>query len=86
MNLIGNNPMNCLADCYSNSNPFFSAQNVAKSHKEDSISYSTIDGEEVNFTEGALAINSGAGIFIGGYFVGKSECYEQMQNIPFVRY
>lgn len=46
----------------------------------DALEYATIDGGVVDYQACEEAVNSGAGIFIGGYFVGVtdfSQCYVQ---------
>ncbi len=47
---------------------------------EDLIEFATIDGGVVDYYACEQAVSSGAGIFIGGYFVGgteASQCYSQ---------
>ncbi|MEJ8803401.1 hypothetical protein [Pontibacter sp. H249] len=54
--------------------------------EEDTFDFSTIDGGMVTYNEGAKAISNGAGIFIGDYFVGVSDSYQSITNLPYVRY
>lgn len=47
---------------------------------DDLMEYATIDGGVVDYYSCEQAVNDGAGIFIGGYFVGVTEfsqCYKQ---------
>ena len=53
---------------------------------EEKFGFSTIDGGVINYNAGTKAIDNGAGIFIGDYFVGVSESYQSISNTPFVRY
>jgi hypothetical protein len=49
-------------------------------YSEDQIEYATIDGGVVDHYACEQAVSNGAGIFIGGYFVGvtdSSHCYSQ---------
>ncbi|WP_439882272.1 hypothetical protein ACSX1A_03725 [Pontibacter sp. MBLB2868] len=54
--------------------------------REEVFDYSTIDGGMVNHNAGSQAISNGSGIFIGDYFVGISDSYQSISNLPFVRY
>jgi hypothetical protein len=54
--------------------------------EEEVFDFSTIDGGVITYNAGAKAISSGAGIFIGDYFVGVCESYQSISNLPFVRY
>lgn len=47
---------------------------------EDLVEFATIDGGVVDYYTCEEAVSNGAGIFIGGYFVGvteASQCYTQ---------
>ncbi|MBC5774942.1 hypothetical protein H8S95_12770 [Pontibacter sp. KCTC 32443] len=47
---------------------------------DDLMEYATIDGGVVDYYACEQAVSNGAGIFIGGYFVGVTEfshCYSQ---------
>ncbi|MFD2512519.1 hypothetical protein ACFSRY_01460 [Pontibacter locisalis] len=59
---------------------------LSQEQKEEMFDFSTIDGGMVNHNAGSLAISSGSGIFIGDYFVGVSDSYQSISNLPFVRY
>ncbi|WP_162055372.1 hypothetical protein [Pontibacter pamirensis] len=54
---------------------------------ENLLSFSTIDGSVVAYKSGANAVRSGAGIFVGGYFVGVAD-EEALsgQSMPFIKY
>ncbi|MER2997174.1 hypothetical protein [Pontibacter populi] len=50
-------------------------------HQDDLMEFATIDGGVVDYYACEEAVNTGAGIFIGGYFVGVtdySQCYSQL--------
>ncbi|PVY40146.1 hypothetical protein [Pontibacter virosus] len=53
---------------------------------EESIEYSTIDGEVINSTLGSDAVKKGTGLFIGDYFVGILDSLSGMSNVPYLRY
>lgn len=54
--------------------------------EEQELDFSTIDGGVIAYNAGTKAINNGAGIFIGDYFVGVSDCYQSIGNTPYIRY
>ena len=55
--------------------------------EEDLPGYSTIDGGMVAYQSGANAVSAGAGIFIGGYFVGVAdEDALTGGNMPMIKY
>jgi hypothetical protein len=58
----------------------------ANIQEEEAFDFSTIDGGVVTYNAGTRAISNGAGIFIGDYFVGVSESYQSITNLPCVRY
>jgi len=51
----------------------YSASKPETSYEEDQFNFSTIDGSVMSYSAGTTAVSSGAGIFIGGYFVGVSD-------------
>ena len=53
---------------------------------EDDSSFATIDGGVITQNEVEMAVNNGAGIFIGNYFVGIVESYQCYINSPFGRF
>jgi hypothetical protein len=53
--------------------------------EEEGTDFSTIDGDVVTYTDGADAVNNGAGIFIGDYFVGKSDSQQAVCTIACIR-
>lgn len=53
---------------------------------EEDGTYATIDGGMITRDEVDLAVNRGAGIFIGNYFVGITESYQCYINSPFGRF
>ncbi|MDO6388504.1 hypothetical protein Q4E40_00095 [Pontibacter sp. BT731] len=53
---------------------------------DDSLEYSTIDGEVINSTLGTDAVKKGTGLFIGEYFVGILDSLSGMSNVPYLRY
>jgi hypothetical protein len=54
--------------------------------QEEAFDFSTIDGGMITYNAGTKAIDTGAGIFIGDYFVGVSDSYHAISNMPFVLY
>lgn len=54
--------------------------------EEDTVEFSTIDGEMITSVAGTNALKRGAGILIGDYFVGISESFQNFNNVPFLRY
>jgi hypothetical protein len=66
------------SDCLSQ--PVLSASINLTLHQDDLMEFATIDGGVVDYYACEEAVNTGAGIFIGGYFVGVtdySQCYPQ---------
>ncbi|GAB3530510.1 hypothetical protein GCM10027443_11240 [Pontibacter brevis] len=53
---------------------------------EDQYGFSTIDGSMVTFNAGTNAINNGAGIFIGDYFVGFADSCHTDADMPCIKY
>ena len=53
---------------------------------DDSVEYSTIDGEVVDSTLGTDAVKRGTGLFIGDYFVGILDSLSGKSNMPYLRY
>ena len=76
----------------SNPTQHVGSRNYLKSVKpvtqgEDSLEYSTIDGEVINSTLGTDAVKKGTGLFIGEYFVGILDSLSSgMSNVPYLRY
>lgn len=59
----------------------------AGTHEEEHVGYATIDGNMIHHVEVASAVNKGAGIFIGDYFVGFADNYHSISlHTPFIRY
>lgn len=55
--------------------------------EEDLIGFSTTDGSMVAYKSGANAVSAGAGIFVGGYFVGGAENNAfSDESMPFIKY
>lgn len=54
--------------------------------EDETFDFSTTDGGMITYNAGTEAIDTGAGIFIGDYFVGLSDSYHTISNMPFVRY
>ena len=55
--------------------------------EEDMLRLTTTDGSVMSHHAGTKAVRSGAGIFLGGYFVGVAEesLLTELQ-MPFIRY
>lgn len=53
---------------------------------DEVLDYSTIDGGVIASNTGRNAVDSGAGIFIGDYFVGVIDSFISSCNVPYVRY
>lgn len=53
---------------------------------EDIMGFSTTDGHVVTYNAGTNAISSGAGIFIGDYFVGFADNALSDAAMPFIKY
>ena len=59
----------------------------AGTHEEEHVGFATIDGNMIHHVEVASAVNNGAGIFIGDYFVGFADNYKSISlTSPFIRY
>lgn len=57
------------------------------SHEENLIGFSTTDGSMVAYKSGANAVSAGAGIFVGGYFVGGADSNAfSDESMPFIKY
>jgi hypothetical protein len=54
--------------------------------EEETIAYSTIDGEMINSAIGSDAVKKGKGLFIGDYFVGILDSFAAIGNTPYLRY
>ncbi|PTX14252.1 hypothetical protein C8N40_11299 [Pontibacter mucosus] len=54
--------------------------------EDEQVGFATIDGNMVTYHAGSSAVSSGAGIFIGDYFVGLADNYESVSITPFIRY
>jgi len=66
------------SDCISRTAP--AATYNTGLYNEDLMEFATIDGGVLDYYSCEQAVNDGAGIFIGGYFVGgtdASQCYAQ---------
>ncbi|MFD3003620.1 hypothetical protein ACFS7Z_24905 [Pontibacter toksunensis] len=67
--------------------PVFSLPSKAgASYNEEQCGFSTIDGSVLAFNAGKNAINNGAGIFIGDYFVGLADSHFTDTAVPYIRY
>lgn len=53
---------------------------------EDLYGFSTTDGNMISFNAGTNAISSGAGVFIGDYFVGFADHALSDNAMPFIKY
>lgn len=59
----------------------------AGTQEEEHVGFATIDGNMIHHVEVASAVNKGAGIFIGDYFVGFADNYHSISlTAPFIRY
>lgn len=67
-------------------NHFSDTETVTCTSIEEEGSFATIDGGMITQDEVNHAVNRGAGIFIGNYFVGISETYQCYINSPFGRF
>ncbi|MFD3002897.1 hypothetical protein ACFS7Z_21195 [Pontibacter toksunensis] len=55
--------------------------------EEGMLSFSTTDGSMVAYRSGANALSAGAGIFVGGYFVGGADDSALSdESMPFIKY
>ncbi|MEJ8755741.1 hypothetical protein WG947_01925 [Pontibacter sp. H259] len=52
---------------------------------EDLMEFATIDGGVVDYYSCEQAVNDGAGIFIGGYFVGVTDTTQRYVHQPSLR-
>lgn len=67
-------------DCLIQPNLSASAGLHVSRQPDDLMEFATIDGGVIDYYACEEAVNTGAGIFIGGYFVGVSDfsqCYPQ---------
>ena len=74
-------------DCYKGA--CLSALTLLKAdmQEEEPVGFATIDGHMVHHVEVTSAVNKGAGIFIGDYFVGLADSYHSASvTAPFIRY
>ncbi|MCC9167931.1 hypothetical protein [Pontibacter harenae] len=65
--------------------PFMVWQSYA-AVEESSYDFSTIDGDVITYRDGAMAVDSGAGILIGDYFVGVAENYAPSESQAYILY
>ncbi|MFD2245237.1 hypothetical protein [Pontibacter ruber] len=86
MNIYGNSPTTGYTDSGLSCPyvPAFSCKRVGL-QEEETLEFSTIDGDVITYNDGTLAVSSGSGIFIGDYFVGLTDSHTSIQA-PFVRY
>ena len=70
----------------SNISVFSLPSRAGTSLNEDLYGFSTIDGSMVTLNAGTKAINNGAGIFIGDYFVGLADGPFTDSAMPFIKY
>ncbi|MHA6248123.1 hypothetical protein ACXYMU_09320 [Pontibacter sp. CAU 1760] len=76
-----------VTNCYKSTCLSAIALLTADTHEEELLGYATIDGNMVHHLEVTSAVNNGAGIFIGDYFVGLADSYHSIHlNGPFIRY
>ncbi|GAA4444769.1 hypothetical protein GCM10023188_47160 [Pontibacter saemangeumensis] len=54
--------------------------------EEDALRFSTTDGSMMTYSAGTNAVSNGAGIFIGGYFVGLTDESLLTGSMPFIKY
>ncbi|WP_242918511.1 hypothetical protein [Pontibacter liquoris] len=54
--------------------------------EEEMTDFSTIDGGVITYNAGTKAVSSGAGIFIGDYFVGVAEHFHMINTPAYIRY
>ncbi|NDK55988.1 hypothetical protein [Pontibacter fetidus] len=67
------------SDCLGQPNVPVAGLNISL-QPDDLMEFATIDGGVIDYYACEEAVNTGAGIFIGGYFVGVSDfsqCYPQ---------
>jgi len=88
MNVTVNHSTKNLADsCYKSACLSALALLKAGTQEEELVGYATIDGHMVHHVEVTSAVNNGAGIFIGDYFVGLADSYHSISlTAPFIRY
>lgn len=88
MNITANKTTQYMAEnCYKSACLSAIALLKAGTMEEDLVGYATIDGNMVHHVEVASAVNNGAGIFIGDYFVGFADSYHSISlTAPFIRY
>jgi hypothetical protein len=63
-----------------------STSSKATQPNDEPAGFATIDGNMITYHAGSSAVSSGAGIFIGDYFVGLADNYDSAFITPFVRY
>lgn len=80
------NTLQTKADSYGKACFSLTYNSKPAAQEDECFSFSTIDGGVIAYNAGAKAIDNGAGIFIGEYFVGMSDSYQSISNLPFVRY
>ena len=66
--------------------PSFMMKHNSSIYEEHSFEFSTIDGDVVTYRDGATAVNSGAGILIGDYFVGITDADGPFENSSVILY
>jgi hypothetical protein len=54
--------------------------------EEDVLRFPTTDGGMMTYRAGTKAMSAGAGIFIGGYYVGVTDDSVLAGNMPFIKY
>ncbi len=84
---VSASPQTTAVNCYKNICLSATAVLRQGTSDEELVGYATIDGHMVHDIEVANAVNSGAGIFVGDYFVGLADNYNGISlNAPFIRY
>lgn len=87
MNTLANPTFASASESFgSNLSVFSLPSRAGASVNEDLYGFSTIDGSMVSFNAGTSAINNGAGIFIGDYFVGFADSQCADTAMPFIKY
>ncbi|MCJ8167435.1 hypothetical protein MKJ04_21520 [Pontibacter sp. E15-1] len=80
-------PQKTVGNCYKSTCLSAIATLRAGTQEEELVGYATIDGHMVHHVEVASAVNNGAGIFIGDYFVGFADNGHAISlTAPFIRY
>lgn len=62
---------------------FAEDDNLSRSLSEDNRAFETTDGGVITQKEINMAVDRGAGMFIGGYFVGVSDTYRCYSSSSF---